>query len=734
MESLPILLHRKKLILAIFATMGLILNPVILALEIPADTSEEKSTDYLIDQELKWLRAEAFISIPTGISELIHRAPAIATVITAADIEAMGITELDEALETVPGLHVLRNGFQGYGSIYAIRGIYSDFNPEVLLLINGIPVTSSLFGGRGPLWKGLTVNNIARIEVIRGPGSAVYGANAFAGVINVITKTSEEIAGTEAGARVGRFDTQEYWALHGGKWGGFDVALALEYFTTDGQREEIDADFQTVLDGISGNPPASRAPGPVSLGVDRFDARVDISRGVWGLRLGYQGRYNVGNGVGAAQTLDQDADFEYDRINADLTYHDPKFTDHWDVTAQASFLDTGFEVENDQTFFPAGSTGGVPPSPDPADPPPPILPEGLIVNPGTTEHHLRFNLSGIYSGYDSHLIRTGAGIHYVDLREVSHVTNIDPATGPLAVGQRISLSDTPFAFQPEVDRTDWHAFLQDSWTFTLDWALTSGLRYDHYSDFGSTVNPRIALVWQTQPSLTSKFLYGRAFRAPSLLDSTVTNIATGMGNPNIDPETIDTVELGFDYQATDDLHLALNLFHYWIDDKIQLIGDGALLTAQNVGEQTGRGLELETRWKASRKIDILANYAYQDATDEKLDRDAGNVPHHQLFLRADWRFLPKWHFNARVNFVADRDRVTGDTRPDIDDYTTVDLTLRHKGFADHWDFAVSVRNLFDEDAREPSGGPGPATAMTEAIPNDLPLAGRSYFAEIRCHF
>ena len=168
--------HRKRLTVVLLVIVGIILNAVMLTHELRADTSEEESSNYFIDQELAWLRCEALISIATGIAQPIHRAPSIATVITAADIEAMGITELDEALETVPGLHVVPNGFQGYESVYTIRGIFTNFNPEVLLLINGIPVTSSLTGGRGPLWKGLTVNNIARIEVIRGPGSAIYGA------------------------------------------------------------------------------------------------------------------------------------------------------------------------------------------------------------------------------------------------------------------------------------------------------------------------------------------------------------------------------------------------------------------------------------------------------------------------------------------------------------------------------------------------------------------------------
>ena len=730
----------QRTVLRVIRRFVLCLSALLLFVAQPSVRGKDTdSAESLIEEELNWLRAEAFISIATGFAQPLHQAPAIATVITAADIEAMGITELDEALETVPGLHVARNGFQGYGPIYTIRGIYSDFNPEVLLLINGIPVTASLTGGRGPLWGGLPVNNIARIEVIRGPGSALYGADAFAGVINVVTKTSGDIAGTEAGARAGRFDTQEYWALHGGKWGDFDVALALEYFTTDGQREQIDADFQTALDGLFGgppfnfkDPPASLAPGPVNLRLERLDARADISLGVWALRLGYQGRRNVETGVGGAQALDPDAQLEYDRFNADLTYHDPQFTDHWDVTVQASFLDTGWETETKLTLFPPGSRSGNPPFP--------VLPEGFIGKTGTTEHHVRFNLSGIYSGYDSHVIHIGAGVHHADLREVTDIRNIDLTTGlPLQRGQRIDYSDTPFAFQPEDNRTNLHAFLQDTWAFTEILELTTGLRYDHYSDFGSTVNPRLALVSQVLPQLTTKLLYGRAFRAPSFLELYSVNNPNTLGNRDLDPEIIDTVELAFDYQATDDVHLALNLFHYWIDDKVQFVPDPTTpsptdLRAQNVGEQTGLGFELETRWKVFRNIDILANYAYQNSTDEETGKDAGNAPHHQLFLRADWYFLPSWQLNARVNFVADRDRVAGDPRPEIDDYTTVDLTLRHKGLADHWDFAAGIRNLFDEDAREPSGGPGPATGGLIAIPNDLPLAGRSYFAEIRYHF
>ena len=135
---------------------------------------------------------EEFISIATGRTQPIARAPSVASVITSDDIKAIGATDLDQVLETVPGLHVSNAG-AGLNPIYIIRGIQSQFNPQVLMLINGIPITNSYVGNRSQVWGGMPINNIARIEVVRGPGSALYGADAFAGVINIITKESADI-------------------------------------------------------------------------------------------------------------------------------------------------------------------------------------------------------------------------------------------------------------------------------------------------------------------------------------------------------------------------------------------------------------------------------------------------------------------------------------------------------------------------------------------------------------
>ena len=121
----------------------------------------------------------------------------------------------------------------------------------------------------------------------------------------------------------------------------------------------------------------------------------------------------------------------------------------------------------------------------------------------------------------------------------------------------MNFTDTPYASLPEKARENRYMFLQDAWAFAPNWELTTGIRYDHYSDFGSTTNPRIALVWQITPDFFTKLLYGRAFRAPSFRELYLNNITVLRGNPNLEPETIDTLELAFDYSARKNLHLAM---------------------------------------------------------------------------------------------------------------------------------------------------------------------------------
>ena len=127
--------------------------------------------DSLWDMSPEELGKVRVTSLATGTETPLDKAAAIATVITEADINAMGATDLDQILETVPGVHVGRSD-QAYAPKYNIRGITSSLNAQTLMLVNGTPVTDLVFGNRSNVWAGMPVKSIQRIEVIRGPGSA----------------------------------------------------------------------------------------------------------------------------------------------------------------------------------------------------------------------------------------------------------------------------------------------------------------------------------------------------------------------------------------------------------------------------------------------------------------------------------------------------------------------------------------------------------------------------------
>lgn len=667
------------------------------------------ATSYALDEGDNTLEGiygdDDYIYIATGRKQTVSQAPAVASIISAKTIRQIGARDIDEVLETIPGLHVSYTA-GGYNPIYQIRGISSNVNPQVLMLINGIPITNIFTGDRSQAWGGMPVENISRIEVIRGPGSAIYGADAFAGTINIITKNSTEIDGLEIGASAGSFDEYRGWLQYGGSIAGWDTAFSAQVLDTHGQHEKIDSDFQTGLDGFFATS-ASLAPNSVNLGRQSLDTRLDISRDEWQIRLGYQGRRHGEVGAGLFNALDNEGEANADRYNADITYLNVDLIEDWELKAQYSFFNT--ITKNDLVLLPPGTNTGAG-----------VFPNGVIAKPDVYEHHNRVDLSAFYTGINNHDIRVGTGFHHQDQYKIEEMKNYVPF-GPalIPLGSIVDVTDTA-PFNQEKTRKIYYGFIQDAWDFAPDWTLTAGLRYDHYSDFGSTVNPRLALVWQTNYRLTSKLLYGRSFRAPSFAEQFNINNPVAVGNPDLDPEVIDTYELAFDYAATNDLKIGFNVFYYQMDDIIRFDPT----TANNTGKQTGHGLEMEVNWKATDKLAIYGNYAYQSSEDKATSSDAADAPQQQLYVRANYAITPIWSVNSQLNHVMDRQRTVGDLRPNIDDYSIVDLTLRAKEFAPGYEFAISARNLLDEDAREPSLAPG-------AITNDLPLAGRGLFIELR---
>ena len=689
--------------------------------------------DDLYENELLGLYgSEELISIATGYTQPVSKAPAVASIITSEDIKRMGAMDIDEVLEAVPGLHVARN-HQGYNPIYTFRGIYSDFNPQVLMLINGIPVTNLFAGNRSNTWGGMPVEAIQRIEVIRGPGSAIYGADAFAGVINIITKSGENLKGLEVGASHGTYDTTNLMASYGTAWSDSSLGVVLEASTTDGQRGRIGADAQSYLDAITGTQ-VSLAPGRVNLQRDSLDFRLDYRKGNLIVRTGYQGRYNAGSGAGVVQALDRSGEFKSQRINADLTYTIPELMRDLSATFSASFLNATQEVEKDVLLFPPGSTGSS--LDEHGNPLLGLFPDGVVGNPEVFERHVRLNTSFHYLGLKDHDLSLGLGYYSGDLyrvnEEKNYCTDIVSCEYIHSIGGVVDVSDTPFVFLRESTRKNYYIYVQDIFNLANDWELTAGLRYDHYSDFGDTINPRLALVWSTTNRLTTKLLYAEAFRAPAFTETRNINNPAALGNPSLDSETLRSLELAFDYKSTHGFNTIFNIFYYQWEDIIQFIPDpvGGTNTAQNAGRQTGSGIELESKWTPRSGLDFTANYVWQKSTNARTDHEAANAPQQQFYVQANWGFLPDYNLNLRANWVMDREREINDPRASVDDYVLVDMALRRSNLWRKFEAALIVKNLFDEDAREPS----PNGVPVPLIPGDLPLPGRTIIGEIRYRF
>jgi iron complex outermembrane receptor protein len=675
--------------------------------------------------------AQIDITIATGTDKPIASAPAVATVITAEQIAAAGAVHLDDVLEMVPGLHVGASNNISPSTHYIVRGIRSDDNSRILLLLDGVPITDTFIGGQIPNFR-LPVAAIERIEVIRGPGSALFGADAFTGVINVITRTADDIDGTEVGARGGSFGTRNAWIQHGNTLAGWKTALTFEYLGTDGDPDRmIDADAQTAIDARTGTR-ASRAPGELESRYDLLNAHLNVSRADVSARLWGWHIEDAGVGFGGAQALNGDGAMRQTQLLAEVDYVRSDLLEDWKLAASASYFywnaHRRFTLFPPGAVLPIGADGNV-------NFTMPVgftaFPAGLIGDTRGRSHNGGFELSGQYGGWAGHRLRFSAGIQIQSFSGVEADQNFGPGvldgTQAVAGGALSTLTDTQFIFASNAGRSIVSLSAQDEWNFAPRWNLTAGIRLDHYSDFGTTVNPRLALVWEATDTVTAKALYGRAFRAPTFGELGLKNNPSALGNPALGPETVNTVEVGVEYRPRRTLRTALNVFGYRLGEQIELQLDPVSMTrmTQNAGDQEGYGFQAEIDWQATRSVRLAGNYAWQHSKDVSTGARVPDVPGQQAHVSADWRVRPRWSVHGQLNWVADRKRPVGDLRSAVEDYATVDLGLRYDGQGGDWGVTFTARNIFDADTREPSNA---------AIPGDIPLEGRSAYLGVRLGF
>ncbi len=665
------------------------------------------------------------ISTSTGTDKPISLAPAIATVITDKQIAQSTARTINEILARVPGLHVYPAATGGDSGSYDIRGIHTKFNSQIMILMNGSILQGLKFNN---LITGLNVplSAIKRIEIVRGPGSVIYGANAYSGVINIITKDAEYLANNrQAGIRYGAFNSSEAWLNYGSKASGHTFAINLSAMKSDGDKDRImKADAQTLNDNFFGST-ASNAPGPLNTGFERYNLNANVVNGDFEFNL-FASSYFGETGSGIANALDPKGKNEYFRIQGDLYFNqnfNPNLSLEHKISISHQDLDTFLYVFPAGATLPIGTDGnffGTPPRNMV------YFTDGYIGTPTETENISTYEATLMIETVEQHLIRLSSGYSYGDI-EVSAFANfgpgiIDGSITPID-GTLTEQTGTEAIYLPDVDRKNYFFSAQDEWAFTHDWNLTAGVRYDNYSDFGSTINPRLALVWQTSPVLTSKLLYGRAFRAPSFVDIYAQNNPVGNGNPDIDPETIDTYEIAFDYFPNDKFRSVINFYYYEAKDIIDSVGS----SLDNVGEQRGYGSEIEISYQLSSALKLQADYAYRFTEINNSNHAAPDAPKQLAHASANWNFARDWYTDIQLYRVADRERAASDTRKKVPDYTMLNASI---GYQMEKNFKISsgIRNLFDEDIYEPS----PASGLGEM--DDFKMPGRYLYAELRYSF
>ncbi len=714
---MPKLTFRKKAITAIVAmgTLGLVTSP-----------ASAQGLDHLSIEDLFDVKV---MELASGVEQKVNKAPAVVSVISAEEIKAVGATSLHEALEMVPGLHVIPSSLADMKPVITFRGIYTDKNPQVLLFVDGQRVSYSIEGGILPNFS-LPLANVKRIEVIRGPASALYGSEAYAGVINLITYGKED--GNELAVSIGELAHKGLSFRNNIKINqGWGLNLSGEYYSRNADTSRIvEADAQTIFDALFGSN-ASLAPTHLNDAIRQTSLNLKLYSEHWQIssRLMDMDSPTM---AGVANAITRDAAIKHDVRSLSISYDSKDWLTNWHINpvfshinAESDFL---YKIFPDGSILPIGNDGNV----NFADPAGIVtFTDGLLGYPSTQYQVNEMELPFSYFGALNHKARFSLG-YRKEQATMSESKNFGPGVingteGIVGAARLTDVTGTEFIFLPDSSREVFFVSAQDIWKVSDHVELTVGLRYDDYSDVGSTLTPRATLVWENSDKLTTKLLYGSAFRAPSFQEKFVTNNPAGLGNADLDNETLDSFELSFSYIINSKAWVNLNTYRYKAESLIQFVPDAnqTTSTTQNINQLDGEGVEMELFWQPRQNLKLNVNGAWQSTRNNFAGQEQPFVPRQMLFAKLNWQLSPQWQLNLSSKGIFNREREAGDTRQPVKNYWLTKLNIQYT--RQNWTASLSIKNLFDEDIREPA-------SLNSGIINDFPMNQRQSIVELSYQF
>jgi len=645
--------------------------------------------------ELQLLYEEKDLVTATRYSTPLRKAPAIATIVTADEIREMGARNLLDVLRMVPSFGISTNE---YGvNMVEVRGIRTTFSDKILVMIDGHSQNKNAFGsGLYLLQDTLPIENIKQVEVVRGPGSALYGSNAFVATINVITRDAEEIDGLETKVGGGSFDTFKGNLVGAASSGDKLMASgSLDYFRSRGPKLRVESD-------VLRNTPFSKAPGAPQLDAEQTDAFLKVIYGDLSFRGHYiTSRRGANIGLGFALTDDDYSDEE--NYWGELAYG-LRLSDTLSAHMKLSY--DHFSQDPHVKIFPNGFGGS--------------FPQGMIGKPLLKDRTFGGEIQIDWAPFKgNHLI---AGFSYEDMQQydVRQLANFNPLTGA-DVGPIQEVAN----WNRDASRQSRAFYLQDEWQILESLNLTAGVRYDHYSDFGDTVNPRAPLIWNFLDNADLKLLYGQAFRAPCFIELYNINNPVEIGNPALKPERIQTYEAGLSYRISRVLNMDLNYFYSTIDNLIRKDNSTTPAMDINEGKSKTQGVEIGLSGKPFNTLQWRLSYAWQDPRDAITDQRLPYVPSQRATGSLNYGLTRYLNLHTDLHWTGPRPRAQGDTRPEMPDYATVDLAVTARDFFKGMEVQLAVHNLFDKRFSDPD-----TSGAANNIPGDFPREGISVLANL----
>jgi len=666
----------------------------------------------------------SLVSAVTGYERALESAPASVTILKASEWQVKGVHTLSEALRGVVGVQTsLLNGSNSERQPY-IRGLAGSFGQQVKILIDGIAINRIHHGGSPSL--DIPLLGFKRIEIIRSAGSATYGADAFAGIINLVSEPSGEKQQKLSGV-IGSFDEARIGVSGAAIYTDFDIAYTLQYnqFGDDPNRI-MKADLQTVLDSVFATN-ASRAPGKFDSSYDQISLNLkanwrDMSLSYYGLTGSF------GFGAGVAEVLDPEGEGHHHTQIIDAKYQLDKLgleDAHLNIWYQDKHSEFPFTIFPAGAVLPIGKDGNL----DFANPTSVALfTDGYIGHPSNRSEIGQINLTQVINQFKDHQIRWQVGFEHHE-HKPGESKNFGPGvltgTETVVTGKLTNVTKTPDAFLPEKSRHIYFVSIQDNWLISEDWTLNLGARFDDYSDVGSTTNPRFGLVWQTTDKLSIKALSTKAFRAPSFYDLYAVNNPINLGNPELKPETITTHELNVAYELTENLHTDFTFYQYAAKELIEYSPKENMtgLHAKNLGSIDGEGFEWQLRWRPNAQLDVQANFSRVN-NEDSLGNSLAGFSEKMATLSLNYKMASNINLNLFSQYYGKQNREVSDVRPSLEDYIWSSARVSYQFESEPIELSLTVNNLGDEKAHYPSA----------SIAEDYPIKGRQTLLQLVYQF